>query len=83
MRITYRNHSVKDCWISSWDNIPSDQPIDNNQVYPFKHKRFDENIARKEGYKLSWFGQPFQNFLMKFFPDQFCNIYILIAHKNK
>jgi len=49
----------------------------------FKHKRFDENIARAEGYKLSWFGQLCQNFLMRFFPNQFCNIYILIAHKNR
>lgn len=47
------------------------------------HKQFDENIARAEGYKLSWFGQLCQNFLMRFFPNQFCNIYILIAHKNR
>ena len=47
------------------------------------HKRFDENIARAEGYRLSMFGQLCQNFLMKFFPNQFCNIYVLIAHKKK
>ena len=47
------------------------------------HKHFDENIARTEGYKLSWLGQSCQNFLMRFFPNQFCNIYILIAHKNR
>jgi len=45
------------------------------------HKVFDENKARMEGYRLSWFGQRLQNFLMKFFPDQFCNIYVLIARK--
>jgi ubiquinone/menaquinone biosynthesis C-methylase UbiE len=49
----------------------------------FKHKLFDENLARAEGYRLSWLGQLCQNFLMRFFPDQFCNIYILIAHKNR
>jgi SAM-dependent methyltransferase len=45
------------------------------------HKQFDENKARAEGYRLSWFGQRLQNFLMRFFPDQFCNIYVLIASK--
>lgn len=45
------------------------------------HKQFDENKARAEGYRLSWFGQRLQNFLMRFFPDQFCNIYVLIARK--
>jgi hypothetical protein len=45
------------------------------------HKRFDENKARKEGYRLSWLGQALQNFLMRVFSDQFCNIYVLIARK--
>lgn len=48
---------------------------------PAGHKQFDENKARSEGYRLSWFGQRLQNFLMRFFPDQFCNIYVLIARK--
>ncbi len=46
------------------------------------HKEFDENKARMEGYRLSWFGQRLQNFLMHYFPDQFCNIYVLIARKE-
>lgn len=45
------------------------------------HKNFDENKARMEGYRLSRFGQFLQNFMMRYFPDQFCNIYVLIAHK--
>ena len=45
------------------------------------HKIFDENKARKEGYRLSLLGQKIQNLLMRIFPDQFCNIYVLIAHK--
>lgn len=45
------------------------------------HKRFDETRARAEGYRLSWLGQCLQNFLMRFFPEQFCNIYVLIARK--
>ena len=46
-----------------------------------EHKQFDENKARVEGYRLSWFGQRLQNFLMRISPDQFCNIYVLIARK--
>lgn len=63
-------------------------PVENMPIlYKFAmfrssdHKEFDENKARMEGYRLSWFGQRLQNFLMHYFPDQFCNIYVLIAHK--
>jgi SAM-dependent methyltransferase len=63
-------------------------PVENMPIlYKFaffrsaEHKKFDENKARAEGYRLSWFGQRLQNFLMRFFPDQFCNIYVLIARK--
>ena len=45
------------------------------------HKRFDENKARAEGYRLSWFGRHLQNFVMRLMPDQFCNVYVLIARK--
>lgn len=47
-----------------------------------RHKNFDENIARAEGYRLSGLGQWLQNILMHFLPDQFCNIYVVIAHKD-
>lgn len=64
-------------------------PVENMPIlYKFAifrssgHKKFDENKARAEGYRLSWFGQLLQNILMRFFPDQFCNIYVLIAHKD-
>jgi SAM-dependent methyltransferase len=63
-------------------------PVENMPIlYKFAffraadHKTFDENIARKEGYRLSWLGQTLQNLLMRAFPDQFCNIYVLIARK--
>lgn len=45
------------------------------------HKRFDENKARAEGYRLSWLGRHLQNLVMRLMPDQFCNIYVLIARK--
>ena len=56
-------------------------------LYKFKffrsqdQKNFNENIARIEGYKLSLIGNILQNFLIKFFPDQFCNLYLIIAEK--
>ena len=63
-------------------------PVENMPIlykFPFfranSHKIFDENTARSEGYKLSVLGQLLQNILMKFFPNQFCNIYVLIARK--
>ena len=63
-------------------------PVENMPIlYKFSifrssgHKVFDENKARKDGYRLSWFGQCLQNLLMHLFPDQFCNIYVLIARK--
>lgn len=63
-------------------------PVENMPIlYKFQffravdHKCFDENKARAEGYRLSWFGQRLQNLLMRFFPDQFCNIFVLIARR--
>ena len=68
--------------------IESIGPVENMPIlYKFSifrsaaHKVFDENKARMEGYRLSWFGQLLQNFLMRFLPDQFCNIYVLVARK--
>lgn len=46
------------------------------------HRKFDENKARKEGYRLSIPGQFLQNLLMRLLPDQFCNIYVLIARRT-
>lgn len=64
-------------------------PVENMPIlYKFSmfrssdHREFNENKARMEGYRLSWLGQCLQNFLMHFLPDQFCNIYVLIAHKK-
>ena len=63
-------------------------PVENMPfLYKFKafrarsHKRFDENRARAEGYRLSWLGRTLQNLMMRMMPDQFCNIYVLIARK--
>jgi SAM-dependent methyltransferase len=45
------------------------------------HKNFNENNARSEGYKLSLFGKLLQSLVMKFFPNQFCNVFVVIGKK--
>ncbi|MBT4435609.1 class I SAM-dependent methyltransferase [bacterium] len=69
--------------------VKSLNPVENMPIfYKFsifrakKHKIFDENIARSEGYKLSFIGQVLQNLVMFTLPNQFCNIYVLIAYKK-
>jgi SAM-dependent methyltransferase len=47
-----------------------------------EQKKFDESLGRKEGYKFSFLGKMLQRFLISFFPNQFCNIYVLIAKKK-
>ena len=68
--------------------IDTVSPVENMPIlYRFSyfrshsHKVFDENKARAEGYCLSALGQVLQKYLMRFFADQFCNIYVLIARK--
>ena len=39
MRITYRFKDVKEYWKERWDKIPSDQAMDNINVYPLKYSR--------------------------------------------
>lgn len=45
------------------------------------HKVFNESKARVEGYQLSPFGTLLQRLLMRLFPNQFCNIYVMLARK--
>jgi SAM-dependent methyltransferase len=53
-------------------------PVENMPIlYKFAifrstgHRNFNENIARSEGYRLSWIGTRIQNFLMKFLASHF------------
>ena len=68
--------------------VESVVPVENMPIlYKFAvfrartHKVFNENRARVEGYRLSGLGQLLQDALMRFLPDQFCNIYVLIARR--
>lgn len=45
------------------------------------HKVFNENLARKESYRLSPLGNAFQGLLMKYLPEHICNIFVVIARK--
>lgn len=70
--------------------IKSISPAENMPIlYKFaffrssSHKKFDENKARTEGYRLSFLGNLITKVLIKLFPHQFCNIYVLIAEKPK
>jgi ubiquinone/menaquinone biosynthesis C-methylase UbiE len=79
---------LKQIFEKSGFSVDSIEAVENMPIlyrFPFfrssSHKKFDENIAREEGYQLGWFGQLLQNFLMGFFPNQFCNVYVLIANK--
>jgi SAM-dependent methyltransferase len=44
-------------------------------------KVFDENKARKDGYRFSALGGILHKFLIGTFPNQFCNIYVLVGVK--
>lgn len=58
-----------------------------NMPFLFKFKIFrgknffDEEDGRKNGYKLNFFGTLINSFLMKYLPDQFCNLYIVYGEK--
>jgi len=68
--------------------IEETYPVQNMPIlYKFKffraasHKLFNENKARSEGYQLSSIGQYVQKSLMRWFPNHFCNIYVIIARR--
>jgi len=63
-------------------------PVENMPVlYKFeffraqRHKVFDENLGRREGYQLSVLGNLLQKTLIALFSGQFCNLFVVIARK--
>lgn len=65
------------------------EPIENMPIlYKFRifrakeHKKFNETVARAEGYKLSAFGRALQDFLLRNFPSSFCNVFVVVARKS-
>ena len=64
-------------------------PVENMPLlykFPFfrhkMHKRLNEKLGRSQGYLLSRLGNIIQNILVGLFPNQFCNVYVLIAQKR-
>jgi SAM-dependent methyltransferase len=91
--VFHKMNLTKNEFLSLFNNkgfeIEDIYPVENMPIlykFPYfrakSHKEFNENIARSEGYRLSRFGKILQKFLMKYFPNQFCNIFVIIARKN-
>ena len=45
------------------------------------HKTFNESLGRREGYRLSVLGRSLQRLGSALHPDQFCNVFVVIARK--
>jgi SAM-dependent methyltransferase len=45
------------------------------------HRAFDESRGRREGYRLSAGGRLVQGTLFRCFPDQFCNVFVVLARR--
>lgn len=87
-KINLTRSEFEDLFTKAGFRIEYVAPVENMPIlYKFRffradaHKTFDENRARAEGYRLSWLGGLLQGLMMRFAPDQFCNIYVLIARK--
>ena len=87
-KLNLSSQEFKNLFTRNGFKIISFCPVENMPLlYKFKifrsktHKLFDESKGRVEGYKLSKLGNAIQNFLMALFPNQFCNIYVIIAEK--
>ena len=71
-------------------NVKAIMPVENMPfLFKFKffrakaQKNFNEAIGREKGYKLSFLGNLFQKILITVFPNQFCNVFVMIAEKNE
>ena len=69
-------------------DIISISPVVNMPIlYKFKffrskkHKIFNESLGRNDGYNLSLIGEILHSFLFFFFPNQFCNLYLINLKK--
>jgi SAM-dependent methyltransferase len=47
-----------------------------------EQKKFDEHLARRDGYTLNAFGKIIHKFLLCIFPKQYCNIYVIFCKKK-
>ena len=89
-KMNLTRYEIEDLFKRAGFMIDVVKPVENMPIlYKFsifrssEHKKFDEHKARSEGFRLSYLGNILQKLLMCFFPDQFCNIYVVIAKKGK
>lgn len=47
-----------------------------------EQKKFNEHLARRDGYTLSLFGKIIHKLLLCIFPKQYCNIYLIFCKKK-
>ena len=89
-KINFLKNELKTLFEKEGFIVESITPIQNMFfLYKFKffrskeHKDFDESLGRNKGYGLSWLGKVIENFLIYFFPSQWCNMFLIIAHKKR
>ena len=87
-KLNLRKEEIQGYFHNAGFEVENIYPVENMPLlYKFKffrnieHKDFDENLGRRDGYKLNFMGGLIQNFLIKFFPTQFCNLYVVIARR--
>ena len=87
-KLNFTKKEFEKIFISNGFIVEKIFPVENMPfLYKFsifrskKQKFFNENIARIEGYQLSFIGKILKKILINLFPDQFCNVYLLIAKK--
>lgn len=87
-KINLTKHEFKNLFTKNGFNVEKVYPVENMPfLYKFSflraknQKDFNESIARRDGYQFSNFGKYLQKILITFFPNQFCNIYVIIAKK--
>lgn len=87
-KLNLNKKEIKNLFYKAGFKLISIKPVVNMPIlYKFKffrhmnHKIFNESLGRKEGYKLSTFGNIIQNLLFYCFPNQFCNLYVVYLQK--
>lgn len=87
-KLNLNKREIQNLFYKAGFKLISIKPVVNMPIlYKFRlfrhrnHKIFNESLGRKEGYKLSILGNIIQNSLFYFFPNQFCNLYVVNLQK--
>lgn len=87
-KMNLRANEVRDLFARNGFQVREVLPVVNMPLlYKFEffraaaHKKFNEKLGRKEGYRLSWIGALLQGWLISLAPYSFCNIYVITAER--